>query len=91
MSEFWYNLTMLDPMAWFGLYIAICVGIALFVIGAFAYEDIKGKYDPKFGPNWKSGLSWFILLFYACPGLNLVTLALYIYTTLRYPVHGLSV
>jgi len=59
------------------IYLAICAVIATVVIGRFAYEDLTGKYDKKFGPNYKSGFSWLILFFTSCPLANFV--ALYIF------------
>jgi heme/copper-type cytochrome/quinol oxidase subunit 2 len=80
--------TILNQITWahaLVLYLVVCVGIALFFIGVFAYEDFRMYREPwrrqasKFGYNYKSGMSWIMLAFAAIPFLNLASFSLYIF------------
>lgn len=57
-------------------YLIVCVILFVATVGIFGYEDIKGKHDPKFGPNYKSGFSWIILGAVSIPVVNLLVLGL---------------
>lgn len=68
--------TILDQITWShaaALYLGLCLGIALVLIGKFISEDLKGP-DHKFGYNYKSLMSYLLLVFVSVPGLNLLTL-----------------
>lgn len=67
-------------------YLYLCVIIAAVTICWYIYEDVTKKYDPKFGPNWKSGFSYFLLFLHAFPFINLAMLGAWAYLALRYPV-----
>jgi hypothetical protein len=58
-------------------YLAFCASVAAYFIGRFAYEDFTKKFDPKFGPNYKSGFSWMMLFVAACPVVNFVVLYIF--------------
>jgi hypothetical protein len=75
--------TILDQITWShaaALYLGLCFGIALWWIGLCAHSDIFKGPDHKFGYNYKSAFSWILLLFFACPLLNLVTLTVTLWT-----------
>jgi hypothetical protein len=59
------------------IYLAICAVIAVYFIARFGYEDLTGKYDKKFGPNYKSGFSWILLFVASCPLVNFVVLYIF--------------
>lgn len=77
--------TILDQITWSHasvLYLGLCLGIAVWWIGLSAYTDIFKGPDHKFGYSYKSAFSYILLVAFACPGLNLLTLALALWTML---------
>ena len=64
-------------------YIGICVLIAIYWIGLCAYHDIFKGPDHKFGYNYNSSLAWILLVFFAVPFLNIITMLAFIYLSIR--------
>lgn len=80
MSDLIHLFTVYNVLKVYG---AVCASIALYFLLTFGYEDITGKYDSKFGPNYKSGFAWTILAFSSVPFVNLLTLLMFTWIWIR--------
>lgn len=54
------------------VYLYLCLALAVLLITAGAYEDLRYGPDPKFGYNYKNGLYWAIIIAICTPVLNLI-------------------